>query len=158
MKIFVTLGSSTQNFNRLLGKIDELIDENIFKDVAVQSNSSDYVPKNYKIKNHLNFDEYEKFVKDCDILITHGGVGSIFDGLINNKKIIAFPRMSEYREAVNDHQKQIVDKFYNEGYILTGKIDELDKLITNIEKFNPKKYKSNNKMFNTKLIDIIEKL
>lgn len=158
MKIFVTLGSSTQNFNRLLGKIDELIDENIIKDVAVQSNSSDCVPKNYKIKNHLNFDEYEKFVKDCDILITHGGVGSIFDGLINNKKIIAFPRMSEYREAVNDHQKQIVDKFYNEGYILTGKIDELDKLITNIEKFNPKKYKSNNKMFNTKLIDIIEKL
>lgn len=158
MKIFVTLGSSTQNFNRLLGKIDELIDENIIKDVAVQSNSSDYVHKNYKIKNHLNFDEYEKFVKDCDILITHGGVGSIFDGLINNKKIIAFPRMSEYREAVNDHQKQIVDKFYNEGYILTGKIDELDKLITNIEKFNPKKYKSNNKMFNTKLIDIIEKL
>lgn len=158
MKIFVTLGSSTQNFNRLLGKIDELIDENIIKDVAVQSNSSDYVPKNYKIKNHLIFDEYEKFVKDCDILITHGGVGSIFDGLINNKKIIAFPRMSEYREAVNDHQKQIVDKFYNEGYILTGKIDELDKLITNIEKFNPKKYKSNNKMFNTKLIDIIEKL
>ena len=158
MKIFVTLGSSTQNFNRLLGKIDELIDENIIKDVAVQSNSSYCVPKNYKIKNHLNFDEYEKFVKDCDILITHGGVGSIFDGLINNKKIIAFPRMSEYREAVNDHQKQIVDKFYNEGYILTGKIDELDKLITNIEKFNPKKYKSNNKMFNTKLIDIIEKL
>ena len=66
--------------------------------------------------------------------------------------------MSEYREAVNDHQKQIVDKFYNDGYILTGKIDDLDKLITNIEKFNPKKYKSNNKMFNTKLIDIIEKL
>ena len=74
--------------------------------------------------------EDEKFVKDCDILITHGGVGSIFDGLINNKKIIAFPRMSEYREAVNDHQKQIVDKFYNEGYILTGKIDELDKFVS----------------------------
>lgn len=158
MKIFVTLGSSTQNFNRLLGKIDELIDENVIKDVVVQSNSTDYVPKNYKIKNHLNFADYEKFVKNCDILITHGGVGSIFDGLINNKKIIAFPRMSEYREAVNDHQKQIVDKFYNEGYILTGKIDDLDKLITNIEKFNPKKYKSNNKMFNVKLIDIIEKL
>ena len=53
MKIFVTLGSSTQNFNRLLGKIDELIDENVIKDVVVQSNSTDYVPKNYKIKNHL---------------------------------------------------------------------------------------------------------
>ena len=79
MKIFVTLGSSTQNFNRLLGKIDELIDENVIKDVVVQSNSTDYVPKNYKIKNHLNYDDYEKFVKNCDILITHGGVGSIFD-------------------------------------------------------------------------------
>ena len=158
MKIFVTLGSSTQNFNRLLGKIDELIDENVIKDVVVQSNSTDYVPKNYKIKNHLNYDDYEKFVKNCDILITHGGVGSIFDGLINNKKIIAFPRMSEYHEAVNDHQKQIVDKFYSDGYILTGNIDDLDKLITNIDSFTPKKYKSNTNLFNKKLIDIIEKL
>ena len=158
MKIFVTLGSSTQNFNRLLGKIDELIDENVIKDVVVQSNSTDYVPKNYKIKNHLNYDDYEKFVKNCDILITHGGLGSIFDGLINNKKIIAFPRMSEYHEAVNDHQKQIVDKFYSDGYILTGNIDDLDKLITNIDSFTPKKYKSNTNLFNKKLIDIIEKL
>lgn len=158
MKIFVTLGSSNQNFNRLLKKIDELAKNNIIDDVIVQSNSSDYVPKNYIIKNHLNFDEYKKYVENCEILITHGGVGCIFDGLMNNKKIIAFPRMSEYHEAVNDHQKQIVDKFYSDGYILTGNIDELDKLITNIDSFTPKKYKSNTNLFNKKLIDIIEKL
>ena len=158
MKIFVTLGSSTQNFNRLLKKIDELTQKNIIDDIIVQSNSCDYVPKNYEIKNHLNFDEYIKYVENCEILITHGGVGSIFDGLMNNKKIIAFPRMSEYREAVNNHQKQIVDKFYSDGYILTGDIDNLDKLIANIDNFIPKKYKSNNKLFNEMLIDIIDKL
>ena len=50
MKIFVTLGSSNQNFNRLLKKIDKLVKKNIIDDVIVQSNSSDYVPKNYIIK------------------------------------------------------------------------------------------------------------
>lgn len=158
MKIFVILGSSTQNFNRLLKKIDELVKNDIIENVIVQSNSCDYVPKNYEIKKYLDFDEYKSLLGSCDILITHGGVGSIFDGLMNNKKIIAFPRMSEYHEAVNDHQKQIVDKFYSDGYILTGNIDDLDKLITNIDSFTPKKYKSNTNLFNEKLIDIIEKL
>ena len=47
--IFVTLGSSTQNFNRLLKEIDDLVSQKIIKDVIVQSNSKDYVPTNYKL-------------------------------------------------------------------------------------------------------------
>lgn len=160
MKIFVTLGSSSQNFNRLLIEIDSLILKKVInvKDIVVQSNSNDYIPKNYNLISNLSLMDYNNYLKNCDILITHGGVGSITDGLFNNKKVISFPRLKIYHEAVNDHQKQIVDKFYNDGYILTGKIKNLDNLIKNIDKFNPNNYKSNNKDFNDRLINIIDKL
>lgn len=160
LKIFVTLGSSSQNFNRLLIEIDSLILKKVInvKDIVVQSNSNDYIPKNYNLISNLSLMDYNNYLKNCDILITHGGVGSITDGLFNNKKVISFPRLKIYHEAVNDHQKQIVDKFYNDGYILTGEIKNLDNLIKNIDKFNPNNYKSNNKDFNDRLINIIDKL
>ena len=103
MKIFVTLGSSTQNFNRLLGKIDELIDENIIKDVAVQSNSSDYVPKNYKIKNHLNFDKI-KISGGEPMLINHDYFNELVDTIKEfNKNIIisSYPvELKNYRDDI----------------------------------------------------------
>ena len=47
--IFVTVGSQKFQFNRLLKKIDELIDAGIIKDkVFAQTGASDYIPKNYQ--------------------------------------------------------------------------------------------------------------
>lgn len=160
MKIFVTLGSSTQNFNRLLNEIDNLILNGIInvKDIVVQSNSNDYNPKNYILSKKLSLIEYKNYLKNCDVLITHGGVGSITDGLFNNKKVISFPRLNIYHEAVNDHQVQIVNKFYNEGYILTGNINDLEEMLKKVDSFKPSIYKSNNDDFNNKLIGIIDNL
>lgn len=160
MKIFVTLGSSTQNFNRLLNEIDNLILNEVInvKYIVVQSNSNDYIPKNYILSKKLSLIEYKNCLKNCDVLITHGGVGSITDGLFNNKKVISFPRLSKYHEAVNDHQVQIVNKFYNEGYILTGNINDLEEILKRVDSFKPSIYKSNNDDFNNKLISIIDNL
>lgn len=154
--IFVTLGSSTQNFNRLLKEIDDLVSQKIIKDVIVQSNSKDYVPTNYKLISNLSLDEYSKLIKSCSLLITHGGVGSILDGLKENKTIIAFSRKKEYKEAVNNHQEEIVNNFSINGYILTGEIKDLPSLIIKSQKFKPRKFKSNNEKFNFKLINEIE--
>ena len=60
-------------------------------------------------------------------MITHGGVGSILTGLRHNKKIIVAPRLAKHKEHVNDHQLQIINRFYEEGYILPLKdFDKLD--------------------------------
>ena len=61
-------------------------------------------------------DEFDKLIKECDILITHGGVGNILTGLKYNKKIIAAARLEKYGEHTNDHQLQIVNNFYEKGY------------------------------------------
>jgi len=92
----------------------------------------------------IDRDEFSKLIEKCDILITHGGVGSILTGLKNNKKVIAAARLKEYKEHTNDHQLQIIDKFVKAGYILAlDDFDKLDVVLKKVNKFKPNKYVSN---------------
>lgn len=157
--IFVSLGTNDKSFTRLLEKIDnEIKFGNIKDDVVVQSGYTKYESSNMSIVDLMPMDEFNKNISNCDILITHGGVGTILDGLKLGKKIIAFPRLAKYQEHVNDHQVEIVNEFYDCGYILTGEIDDLVNLIDKCKKFNPKSYKSNNYRFNKLIRDYIDSL
>lgn len=154
--IFVTVGTSKQDFSRLIREIDKLIDKKIInEEVVVQSNLCMYKPKNFVINSQLSKREYQLYLKKCDLIITHGGVGSIMDGLKNNKKVIAFPRLAKYSEAVNDHQVEIINEFKKMNYILTGKISDLDKILEDVKSFVPNTYKSNNKLFNNLVLEEI---
>lgn len=147
--IFVSLGTNDKSFIRLLDKIDSLIENGIIKDkVVCQTGYTKYVSDNMEIVDLMDMKEFSKCINSCDLLITHGGVGTILDGLKHNKKIIAFPRLSKYQEHVNDHQIEIINEFSMNGYILTGEIDSLEDLLDYVKKFNPKQYKSNNYKFN----------
>ena len=144
--ILVTLGTQDKKFYRLLNVIQKVIDDGIIKDkVIVQAGySCDYKSNDMEILNLVSIDKFKKLISECDILITHGGVGSIISGLKENKKIIAVPRLKKYKEHTNDHQVQIVDNFASEGYIL--KLDDgedLSYIIESINDFTPKEYKSN---------------
>lgn len=148
--ILVTLGTQDKKFYRLLNVVQEQIDKgNIIDDIIVQAGcSSDYKSKQMEIFDLIPIDDFEKLIKRCDILITHGGVGSIITGLKSNKKVIAMARLEKYKEHTNDHQLQIINNFYNNGYI--KKIDEdgdLGEILKSIKSFKPKKYKSNTKKF-----------
>ena len=153
--ILVTLGTQDKKFYRLLDAIQKAIDDGKINDrVIVQAGySSDYKSDDMEIFNLVSISKFKKLISECDILITHGGVGSIITGLKENKKIIAVPRLKKYKEHTNDHQVQIVDNFASEGYIL--KLDDgedLTSIIDNINTFTPKKYESNHTAF-TKMVD-----
>ena len=144
--ILVTLGTQDKKFYRILKEIDRLIDTGKIKEkVVVQAGySADYKSDNMEIFDLIPMDEFNKLMGKCDILITHGGVGSIVDGLKKNKKIIAVARLKKYNEHHNDHQLQIIENFSNAGYILNLKdISYLEKLLEKAKTFKPKKYVSN---------------
>ena len=144
--ILVTLGTQDKSFERLLVEIERLIDQKIIREkVVVQAGYTTYSSNKMEIFDYLPKDEFEKLIHQARILITHGGVGSIFDGLARDKKIIAVPRLSKYMEHTNDHQLQVVEKLGNEGYILpcTG-VEDIEKNLEKIRKFRPKKYQENN--------------
>lgn len=143
--IFVTLGTQDKEFTRLLEAIDREIEKgNIKERVVVQAGYTKYESKNMEIFDLIPTDEFNKYIKSADLIITHGGAGSILTAIKNNKKVIAAARLYKYKEHTNDHQKQIVKEFADEGYILELRdFNKLDKLIEKSKSFTPKKFVSN---------------
>ena len=143
--ILVTLGTQDKSFKRLLDAIQKQIDLGNIKDrVVVQAGCTKFESKDMEIFDLIDRDKFASLIKECDLLITHGGVGSILTGLKNNKKVIVAPRLKEYKEHTNNHQLQIIEKFEQSGYILPlYDFDDLDKVLKKIANFKPRKYKSN---------------
>ena len=152
--ILVMLGTQNNSFHRLLKEIDKLIKENIIKEeVVVQAGYTKYETNNMKIVDLIPKEELERLQDKADLIITHGGVGSIISSLEKGKKVIAIPRLHKYGEHVNDHQKEIVEKFSKDGCIIG--IDDVEKLkeaIIKSKTFIPKTYIKNNQ----KMLNIIE--
>lgn len=142
--IFVAVGTQKFQMNRLLIGIDNLISAGtIDTDVYAQSGNSTYKPKGYKSMPFLTKQEFDEKISECELLITHGGVGTIVSGLKQNKTIIVVPRLEKYKEHVDDHQLQIADSFTKLGYIL--KCEEMEDLAATIKKaksYNFSTYKS----------------
>ena len=110
--IFVTVGSQKFQFNRLLKKVDELIEDGtIREEVFAQTGASDYRPKNYKYVDFTTREEFAENLDKCNLLITHAGTGVIVTALKKGKKVIAVPRLAKYGEHVDDHQVQLVKEF-----------------------------------------------
>ena len=155
--ILVMLGTQNNSFERLLKKMDELIEKKVIDEkVIVQSGYTNYESKNMRIFDLIPQEELERYQEQADLIITHGGVGSIVSSIKKGKKVIAIPRLHRYHEHVNDHQKQIVESFDKKGYIIgIQRIDELRKAIIRAQEFEPKKYEDQEKS-NSKILEIIE--
>lgn len=152
--ILVTLGTQKQQFTRLLDYIEKA---NIKDRIVVQAGYTSYNSKKMEILDFINFEKMDKLIDEADLVITHGGTGSILNALKKQKKIIACPRLSKYGEHVDNHQEEIVNIFSDEKYIL--KLDEnldIKKIIDESKKFKPRKYKSNTKKFIKNLEKLIE--
>ena len=152
--ILVLLGTQNNSFNRLLEKLDDLIINKIIEDeVIVQAGYTKYKSNNMKIFDFIPSDDLKVLQEKADIIITHGGVGSIISSLKIGKKVIAVPRKHQYGEHVNDHQKEIVEMFEKKNYIIScNDLENLKEKLDKIKDFVPDKYKSGN----SKIINIIE--
>ena len=150
----VILGTQDKSFDRLLRMVEkEIKNDNLKGDVIVQAGQTKYKSKYMQIFDLIPITKFNKLIKEADLVITHGGVGSIIQALNHNKKVIAVPRLARYKEHENDHQLQIIEQFTKDGYIISAKNSkELTQALQNIKTFEPKKYKSNN----IKMVKMIE--
>lgn len=152
--ILVLLGTQNNSFTRLLEAVQENIDKKIINDeVVVQAGFTKFESKDIKMFKLIDKKKLSKLQDKADLIITHGGVGSIISSLEKGKKVIVVPRLKKYNEHVNDHQIQIAEKFENNGYVRSViDISKLGDTIKEMENFEPKKYESGNK----KILSIIE--
>jgi UDP-N-acetylglucosamine transferase subunit ALG13 len=159
--IFVTVGSQKFQFNRLLMKIDKLIEQGSLtqSEIFAQTGYSSYLPINYNYKKFLNKEEFLCCIERSRLVITHGGTGSILNAIKNEKKVIAIPRESQFGEHVDNHQLEIINQFSNSKLIYgLNNIDRLKEAIDEVNNTAFKKYKSNTNNINKFLNDYIQTL
>ncbi len=158
--ILVLLGTQNNSFKRLLEEIDKLIEKKIIdEEVIVQAGYTKYESSKMKIFDMISKKELDNYYKNANLIITHGGVGSIITGLENGKKIIAIPRLNKYGEHVNDHQIKIVNLFNEKGYILgLNSVEQLEVGIKKVNDFIPVEFTHNNEKMLKIIEDFIEKV
>lgn len=147
--VLVTLGTQKQSFKRLLDYIEE---SSLDDEIIVQAGHTKYESKKMKIFDFIDYETMDEYLKKADLIITHGGTGSVVTPLKLGKKIIGCARLSKFGEHVDDHQTELIGIFADEGYILEIKDGEtLDYILKRLETFKPKEYKSNTHNFVNKL-------
>lgn len=96
----------------------------------------------------ISQETFSDYMQKADIIITHGGVGSIVTALNFEKKVIAAPRLAQFGEHVNDHQLQIIKCFEQKNYILPlYDFEKLNEVIEKSKTFIPSKFISNRDNF-----------
>jgi UDP-N-acetylglucosamine transferase subunit ALG13 len=99
--IFVTLGTSEFQFDRLVRELDHLPHD---EEVVVQCRRSAIKPERAIWFDDLPFESIVDYVRRARHVVCHAGVGSILTVAANGKRAIVVPRMSRFGEAVDDHQ------------------------------------------------------
>ena len=143
--ILVLLGTQNNSFHRLLEEIQKNIDNgNIQEEVVVQKGYTKFESKDMTLYNELPIEKFNELIQKADLVITHGGVGSIINSITKGKKVIAVPRLKKYNEHVNDHQLDIIQTFDEMGYIIGIKeVEQLGEAIKRTKDFKPKEYVKN---------------
>lgn len=125
--IFVTVGSRNYPFDRLFKKLDELYDEGVLTEkMFAQTGTSTYIPRHYEYKDFISQEEFLKYIKEADIVVSHGASGSIMKALNAGKKVIAVTRLEKYGEHINDHQIQNNVAFGSNGYVIVADYELTD--------------------------------
>jgi len=155
--ILVLLGTQNNSFHRLLEEIEKNVENgNITEEVVIQAGYTKFEPKNQLIKvfSTIPKKELDDLVEKANLVISHGGVGSMMTANQKGKKVIAVPRYQKYHEHVNDHQVKTIEIFAQKGYVYQiTEVQELSQALKNIGQFLPNKYQKDE---NSNILKIIE--
>jgi len=120
--IFVTVGNVTQPFRRLLDAIDELAGAGILKQhpVIIQSGSnSDFAGRHCVRQDFFPPDEYRKLIDEAQVIVCHGGAGTLHHVFQTGKVPVVMPRRRKYGEHVDD-QYQFVKALAEAGRVIAA--------------------------------------
>jgi UDP-N-acetylglucosamine transferase subunit ALG13 len=117
--VFVTVGTATQGFRRLLDAVDRLVGGGCFSEerVFMQTGSTrDFVPQHCEWKAFVPRTEFERLMAEASLVISHGGT-TVLEVVRFGKVPVVMPRRRKYGEHVNDHQVEFVELLAAEGRI-----------------------------------------
>lgn len=120
--ILATVGA-TLPFDRLSNGMIELVRSgDISEEMILQVGRNSAVPMEkaahlLRCVETLDFGEMRGILREAEIVVTHGGTGSLITALREGCRVVAMPRRFHYRELYDDHQLEIIDAFADRGLI-----------------------------------------
>jgi len=90
-------------FDRLIKAMDDLAPE-LNTDVIAQTGKGDYQPRNMQARERIGPGEFEQLVEQCDLIVSHAGIGTVLTAQRFSTPIVLFPRRLDHGEHRNDHQ------------------------------------------------------
>ncbi len=143
--ILITLGTQDKSFIRLLKAVEDCCEKGLIQErVVVQSGHTLFSSKYMEVFDYIEYDKFDQLIDQADLVITHGGVGTIMSALRKGKRIIGVARLAQYKEHHNDHQKEILESFDEKGYLIYVRdLDQLEDALYLAQNFEPVKYESN---------------
>ncbi len=158
--IFVTVGSQKFPFDRLLRRVDEMArDRVITEEVFMQTGTGGYVPGSCRHQAFYERDVFARLMEACDVLITHGGAGTMVDAVRRGKKTVVVPRLARYGEHVDDHQLELTRRFHRMNLVHAClDLDQLPEALRTVRAHSYDTYPSNTEAFIASLEDFIRSL
>lgn len=128
--LFATVGAILP-FDRLVEMIAELKSRGeIPEDVIVQTGTGGVRPSGIETHETLSFDEMQANLRDADIVVCHGGTGSLITALRQGCRTVAVPRLFSHGEVYDDHQAEITKAFAERGLItVANTLEELSQAL-----------------------------
>lgn len=81
-----------------------------------------------KSKALVNREEFQKYLKQADIVVAYASLGTILDCLKAKKHLIISPRVAELGEHFNDHQVELVERLVREPLVGITVIESFEQL------------------------------
>lgn len=100
--IFATCGSSHLPFERFMQALAVVP----AAELIVQHGPATPPPAARAIP-FLRYAEVQELIEECDVVVSHAGVGSIICAVRAGHTPIVFPRLERYGETVDDHQVEL---------------------------------------------------
>jgi len=138
MRVFVSVGTHAQQFNRLVKEADAIAKEKKGMQFFAQIGNCRFEPKNFAFKRFLNEREFEAEIKKADLVISHAGAGTIINAMLHKKKLIVVPRLKSFGEHTNDHQLDLAEALAAEKKcIAVFNLKDLSNAIAKATRFKP---------------------
>lgn len=88
--------------------------------VIAQTGDGGVHPPELECYDTVPFDTLKDWLKRADIVVCHGGTGSLVTALREGCRVVAMPRLLARGEGYDDHQCEIVEAFVERGLIVAA--------------------------------------
>lgn len=137
--LFATVGA-TLPFDRLVETVAEAKRRGALPEqVLAQVGIGGIRPDGLDCVETLPFETIQETLREADLVVCHGGTGSLITALREGCRVIAMPRLFERGEHYDDHQAEITSAFQARGLIrVANSPEELIEALADVRSREPK--------------------